>query len=195
VRPAAEEPTEALEADDSRTEDIAENDDTTRDVLADAQVTEAFGSVTADGDEKTQLLTLPKAGGPTTGTTDRGEQTQLIRAGTVQPPGDRTQLLTFPAASEAPTVATPVAESPEAEADTTAMSIVAAERPDPGEDPTTRLTLPVKRPGEAAAGPRPDRRAMTATNLERPADEAADDTRPLTLPVQRPPADDEIPSR
>ena len=120
----------------------------------------------------------------------------MIRPGTVQPPGDRTQLLTFPTPSEAPTVATPVADDSEAAASTKAMSIVAAERPDPGEDPTTRLTMPVKPPGEATTRPGPERRAMTATNLERPADEAADDTRPLTLPAQRPPADDDaIPSR
>jgi len=32
-------------------------------------------------------------------------------------------------------------------------------------------------------------------NLERPADEAADDTRPLALPAPRPPADDEATRR
>lgn len=174
-------------------------DETTRlslPVVADAQATEAFGAVAADGEEKTELLTLPKAAGRTPGTTERGEQTQVIRPGTVQPPGDRTQLLTFPTPSEAPTVATPVADDSEAAPSTKAMSIVAAERPDPGEDPTTRLTTPVKPPAEATTRPGPERRAMTATNLERPADEAADDTRPLTLPVQRPPADDDaIPSR
>ena len=57
------------------------------------------------------------------------------------------------------------------------MSIVGEERPDPGEDPTTRLTSyvvkPGAEPGAATTRPNKNRRAMTVTNLERPADEAA----------------------
>jgi hypothetical protein len=140
-------------------------EETTRLVLAAAQPAD-------DGDEKTQLLTLPKPAA-------HDEQTQMIRTGTVEPPGDRTQLLTFRAAGE---TTQPTAPAP---------SIVAAERPDPAEDPTTRLNLPPRTPGEATTRPNRDRPAMTATNLERPADEAADDTRPLTLPVPRPPADED----
>lgn len=68
---------------------------------------------------------------------DRGEQTQLIGSGTVQPPGDRTQLLTFQA---------------QPEDDTETPSIVAAERPDPGE--TRQLCchyLPSSRPRRCTA--------------------------------------------
>jgi hypothetical protein len=72
---------------------------------------------------------------------------------------------------------------------------VAAERPDPGEDPTTRLTPPATQPGEATTRANVDRPATTVTSLERPADEAADDTRPLTLPAQRPPAEDDATHR
>jgi hypothetical protein len=159
----SEEATEAIAVDEPATEAIvrSESEETTRDVLAAAR------PVTGDhGDEKTQLLTLPKPPA-------NDEQTQMIRTGTVEPPGDRTQLLTFSAPGET-TEPTP--------------SIVAAERPDPAEDPTTRLNLPPRTPGEETTR---DHRAMTATNLERPADEAADDTRPLTLPVPRPPADED----
>ena len=147
--------------------------------------TDAGISVGEGADDKTQLLTLPKADGPATGAPDRGEQTQVSRVGTVEPPGDRTQLLTFPTPGEATTVA---AARPEVE---TAMSIVGAERPDPGEDPTTRLTSPAEQPGEATTRPSPERGAATVTSIERPADEAADDTRPLTLPAPRPPAEDQ----
>jgi hypothetical protein len=151
-------------------------------------------SVGEDAEDRTQLLTLPKADGRATGGSDRGEQTQVIRAGTVEPPGDRTQLLTFPTPGEATTVtvAHPEAEtSQEIPESTKAMSIVAAERPDPGEDPTTRLTTPAEQPAEETNRSNPERGAATVTSIERPADEAADDTRPLTLPAPRPPAEDE----
>lgn len=153
-------------------------EETTRDVVAAEPRTEAFGQVHAEEDDggKTQLLTLPRA----TGTPDHGEQTQAIRVGTVEPPGDRTQMLTFPSPGEATTVAVPRGD----EEGTTAVSIVSAERPDPGADPTTRLTPPA----DTAARPGPGRGTTTVTSIERPADEAADDTRPLTLPTRRPPA-------
>ncbi|WP_041840632.1 hypothetical protein [Actinoplanes friuliensis] len=158
----------------------------------------------AQGDnDKTEALQLPAA-------TD-GERTQLIRSGTVQPPGDRTQLLTFPTPGEAATARNGAADPPGETASrpdeavtraatgpgeaatvvnpvgekthesTKAMSIVGEERPDPGEDPTTRLSA-VRDPGQVTE---PRRGAMSATNLERPADEAQDDTRPLTLPAPR----------
>ncbi|RSM49880.1 hypothetical protein DMB66_44315 [Actinoplanes sp. ATCC 53533] len=151
-------------------------------------------SVGEDPEDRTQVLTLPKADGRAAGGPDRGEQTQVIRGGTVEPPGDRTQLLTFPTPGEATTV--PVAHreaetSQEIPESTKAMSIVAAERPDPGEDPTTRLTTPAEQPGEETPRSNPERAAATVTSIERPADEAADDTRPLTLPAPRPPAEDE----
>jgi hypothetical protein len=179
-------------------------DETTRLVLpaaTDAEPTAAFAATHEDGGEKTQRLTLPKPAGRNPAATDDGERTQVIRAGTVEPPGDRTQLLAFPAppspapaslgTSEAATVETPAAEE---SAQTRGMSIVAAERPDPGDDPTTRITPLSKEPGRSSTRADPNRRAMTVTNLERPVDEAADDTRPLTLPAQRPPADEGGPS-
>ena len=196
-------------AEEETTRDVAAGvvtgDETTRLVLplpdtagpqaADASTsTDAGLSVGEGADDKTQLLTLPKADGRATGAPDHGEQTQVIRVGTVEPPGDRTQLLTFPAPGEATTVtvAHPEVEtSQESPESTKAMSIVAAERPDPGEDPTTRLTSPAEQPGEATTRPSPERGAATVTSSERPADEAADDTRPLTLPAPRPPAEDE----
>jgi hypothetical protein len=198
--PRAEEPTqvapaaEVAEADDSRTEDLAATDETTSDISADRPTEDVAGdgdfdgdgttrvvlpAAGDDGDEKTQLIRLPKA--------DSGEQTQVIRSGTVQPPTDRTELLTLPVPEEPDTVVAPVAD----QSDTTAVSIVGAERPDPGEDPTTRLIPPGRQPGAPATRPDPERRAATVTSLERPADEAADDTRALTLPAQRPPAEEE----
>jgi hypothetical protein len=193
VTPAGEEPTEAAASDDAEaTADVAAGE-----AAEDKTTLLALPALTApasdDGDEKTQLLTLPKADGPAPDTTGRGERTQVIRAGTVEPPGDRTQLLSFPAPAEPVTVATPVASTGEETRDNT--SIVAAERPDPGEDPTTRLTTVAKQPGEATTRANADRPATTVTSLERPADEAADDTRPLTLPAQRPPAEDDATHR
>jgi hypothetical protein len=169
------------------------------------------GPVSDDGDEKTQVLRLPAAA-PDSGSghagadagnrnpigraTGHGEQTQVIRLGTVEPPGDRTQLLTFPAPGGAGTVATQAGErtqetgpSPRQEI-TKPMSIVGEERPDPGEDPTTRLIMPAAEPGAGTTRQGKDRRALTVTNLERPLDEAADDTHPLAIPAQRQPADE-----
>ena len=94
----------------------------------------------------------------------------------MEPPGDRTQVLRFP---------TPPPDRTERE------SIVGVERPDPGADPTTRLVPPppADDPGadttaDVAEAPRP----RSVLDLERPADEARDDTR--RLPQQRGPADE-----
>ena len=149
----------------------------------------AAGPVSDDGDEKTEMLTLPAQARPDQPRTD-SERTQVVRTGTVEPPGDRTQLLTFPPPAEPETVtipAAPAATDPEADR----TSIVVAERPDPAEDPTTRLSLPGRPATEPVTKAVPQRRTPTATSLERPADEADDDTRPLTLPTQRPPTEDE----
>ncbi|MGW4946717.1 hypothetical protein ACWEOZ_34600 [Actinoplanes sp. NPDC004185] len=172
-------------------------EETTRDVTsgeaAEGKTTLLTLPASDDGDDKTQLLTLPTANGPAPDQADRGERTQVIRAGTVEPPGDRTQLLSFPAPAEPVTVATPVASAEPVTVATPVApageqtSIVAAERPDPGEDPTTRLTAVASPPGEATTRANTARPATTVTSLERPADEAADDTRPLKLPAQRPP--------
>ena len=66
----------------------------------------------------------------------------------------------------------------------TPPSIVGEERPDPGVDPTTRLV----KPSDTTADPA-DQRVGSVLDLERPADEIADDpTRRLSIPKQR--ADD-----
>ncbi|GAA3347706.1 hypothetical protein GCM10020358_63500 [Amorphoplanes nipponensis] len=194
---AADETTRDVAADET-TRDVVEpgairpgrpgstpGEETTQDVTG-SDVTAAFPD---DGDERTQLLALPRADGRSAAAADRGEQTQVIRAGTVEPPGDRTQLLSFPAPAEAVTVATPVTDPGEQ------TSIVAAERPDPGDDPTTLLTPPAPPPAGATTRANPDRSVTTVSSLERPADEAADDTRPLTLPAPRPPAQDDATHR
>jgi hypothetical protein len=199
-QPEEEEPTQVTPTDDA-TSDVSANgptadvsaDEGTRDLVAD-EPTEVVAASPSTGDgttrlarpagpeasddaEKTQLLALPKADGREQGTTEE------VRGGTVEPPADRTQVLTFPAPGEATTVETPAADD---NTETKAMSILAAERPDPGEDPTTRITPLVREPGTATTRPDPQPRAMTVTSLERPADEAADDTRSLTLPAPRP---------
>ncbi|WP_433725208.1 hypothetical protein ACQP2Y_05670 [Actinoplanes sp. CA-051413] len=200
---ASEDATATISGPEDPTSDISAQEspsageETTRNVTAGEAAEDKTTLLTLpasdNGDEKTQLLTLPKANGPAPDTTDRGERTQVIRSGTVEPPGDRTQLLSFPAPAEPVTVATPVASAGEQTRDNT--SIVAAERPDPGEDPTTRLTAVAKQPGEATTRANADRPATTVTSLERPADEAADDTRPLKLPTQRPPTEEDATHR
>ncbi|BCJ52129.1 hypothetical protein Asp14428_36040 [Actinoplanes sp. NBRC 14428] len=85
--------------------------------------------------------------------------------------GDKTQVIR-------PALADSAAEPDPGDEATRPMSITGEERPDPAQDPTTRLTpVPPKPPGEATTRP-----TTTATHQERPADEAADDTRPLNLP-------------
>jgi len=101
---------------------------------------------------------------------ERGEETQVIKLpGADEPAADRTQVLSAaqPAAAEPPT------------------SIVGEERPDPGVDPTTRLV----RPSDDTTADPADQRVGSVLDLERPADEIADDpTRRLSIPKQR--ADD-----
>jgi hypothetical protein len=161
---------------DDTTRDVP-TDETTREVtafrtdpVADDEVTTLLAAPTTEPDDgaETQLLTLIRADDRPTGAVGPGEQTQVI-------PGDHTQPLTPPPPGEAATVATPDTGGER----TKAMSIVAAERPDPGEDPTTRLTPSTAAPGEATTRSNAVRPATTATNLERPADEAADQTRRL----------------
>jgi hypothetical protein len=209
VPPAAEPATVDLTADETTRDVVASGttpaapedettgnvtgDETTRLVLPagdDARATEAFAAATDDGDEKTQLLTLPKADGEA----GHGEQTQQVRTGTVEPPGDRTQLLTFPApGAPAPVQDQDQDQDPgqDSRESTKALTIAGAERPDPGEDPTTRLTPPGRPPAEAPTRAHQQAHPATVTSLERPADEAADDTRPLTLPAPRAAADDD----
>ncbi|MEV4706558.1 hypothetical protein [Actinoplanes sp. NPDC049316] len=130
---------------------------------------------------------------PAPPTTD-GEKTQVL--GPAEVPGDRTQVLApVDVAGDRTQVLAPVDAAPEldpeaGEATTKAMSVVGEERPDPAQDPTTRLT-----PVPAAPAPSPVREKTTVANLERPADEAADDTRPITLPAPRRPDEDETTRR
>lgn len=213
---AADQPTRDVISGEAATREVVEGEAATREVVAAAEITRdvvSGGPVTddltgqratddlsgepatlatvvapGDGDEKTQVLRLPApaAGEPThdlAGTADgRGEATQVIRAPLPAPAGT----------GEATTATVPADEG---NVTTKPMSIVGAERPDPGADPTTRLGLPAVEPGAATTGSPQEPRAMTASHLERPADEAADDTRPLVLPVQRPPADDDATRR
>ncbi|MBB4766351.1 hypothetical protein ACFQFC_19230 [Amorphoplanes digitatis] len=201
----AEEPTEVVTGTDEPTEVVTEAGEATHDVLGSDDVTHDVAGAAAgpDGDattrlvppdlaaadsgERTQVLRVPavpdgdstqvlRVPAASADSTDSGEKTQVIRAGTVDPPEDRTQLLTIPAPGEA-TVVSPAGEK--TEENTKPMSIAGTERPDPGADPTTQLGIPAA----DTTGPTQDRRAMTVTNLERPADEAADDTRPTPLPT------------
>jgi hypothetical protein len=193
--------------------DAGKADEPTQTVAADEPTEAVVAPAVADGDEKTKILRLPAAArdlGAGSGGIDaghrtqviraagHGEETQVIRPSSLEPPGERTQLLTFPAPGET-TVATPAGERATqvtAPQETTKpMSIVGEERPDPVEDPTIRLNLPAREPGAATTLANKDRRAMTITNLERPADEAADDTRPLAIPAPRQPADDDRPRK
>lgn len=151
----------------------------------------------AASEERTTVLP------PATASPD-DEKTQVIRA---EIPGDRTQVLGIPggaAADEKTTVLAPVAEAatalpksatsaskPAGEETTKSMSILGEERPDPAQDPTTRLTAvgaQDKTPGEATTRAS---KTSTVADLERPADEAADDTRPLAIPAPHPSTDDE----
>ena len=117
----------------------------------------------------------------------KSEEVTTVISAPVGDPGEKTQVIRpVPAASPsaASSAAGSAAGSVPGEATTKAMSISGAERPDPGQDPTTRLTpVPPASPPEAATRAT---KTSTVAHLERPADEAADDTRPLTLPAPRP---------
>ncbi|UQU63944.1 hypothetical protein COUCH_34030 [Couchioplanes caeruleus] len=142
------------------TQDVAKSEEPTRDVAKSEQPTRDV----AKSEDVTTVISAPGAAD--------GEKTQVI--GPAEVPGDRTQVLSRvadPGPGEAP-------------------SIGAEERPDPGQDPTTRLTPVPPAPPAPARG-----RGTTVANLERPADEAADDTRPISLPAQRRPEEDEATRR
>jgi hypothetical protein len=129
-----------------------------------------------------------------------GDRTQVLpRGSTVEPPGDRTQVLSIPVPKQIPGERT----TDKQEAATRASSIAGAEQPDPGADPTTRLT-PARPAGQdtgegtgegTTADVGDNRRTKGVLDLERPADETADDTRRLVLPTQRRPEDDEPTTR
>jgi hypothetical protein len=142
--------------------------------------------------EKTQVI----ARGP-------GETTQDIRPteGIYPPPGETTKSIEPDERTQAIKLP-PVGLDPEPES-----SIVEAERPDPGADPTTRISaVPQPETGaepetsaEAETGAKPEtgaeagetgaERPMTVMGMERPPDEA-DEGRSVPLPAQRRPAED-----
>ena len=160
--------------------------------------------------ETTQVVRLPSA---VHSSPFDSETTQVIRIGTMDAPGERTQVLPIPAqpapseehivgerTSEHRIPGRPVLaddETPTELHPPAPTSIVDAERPDPAEDPTTRLRVPKPDgdPGDSTTVDiRASRRIMTVLNLERPQDEVADDTRRLVrppLPTQRTPDEDE----
>lgn len=162
-------------------------------------------SRTKSNGDRTQKLpdarTVELAGDQTQVLPDGGDHTLLLpRGGTVEPPGDRTQVLSFPTTRPAAPRPSPGEHTTDKhEPATRASSIVGAEQPDPGADPTTRLNMP--RPagqgtGEATTADVGDnRRTKGVLDLERPADETADDTRRLVVPPQRRPSDDEPTTR
>ena len=130
-----------------------------------------------------------------------GDRTQVLPAGaTVEPPGDRTQVLSFPFPRPAVPPRNPGERTTDRqEPPTRANSIAGAEQPDPGADPTTRLSSlrpAVQSPGQdTTADVGDNRRTKGLLDLERPADETADDTRRLVIPPPRRPADDEPTTR
>ena len=148
----------------------------------------------ADG-ERTQVVRLPAA---RTSPSD-SETTQVVRLSDSPSDSETTQVIRNDAermaASGERTEAVPIPAQPQAQ-----MSIVDAERPDPAEDPTTRLGVPAPDDdsrGRNTVDVRASRRIMTVLNLERPQDEVADDTRHLVRPPQPPqprPDDDEEPT-
>ena len=139
------------------------------------------GTVDAS-DDLTQAFRRGERTGDHTGEVP-GDQTQVIPLGigTVEPPGDQTQVLRFSTPEppgENTTTSTSVSDEHTTDSDeapTRPSSIVGQERPDPGADPTTRLGWLQKdreTTVEVGGGPRP----RSVLDLERPADEAADDT-------------------
>jgi hypothetical protein len=106
----------------------------------------------------------------------------------VVPPDDRTQVIKLPVAAPKRTEERTDEEPAEKTTPKGPSSVMGAERPNFAEDPTTRLMPPRADDPDAENG---NSRTMTVTNLERPADELADDlTRPL-VPGPRSPESDQ----
>jgi hypothetical protein len=194
TRAQAEPPTEDLRGDEQTvggeqpTEDVRAADEGPSDDFdlgrpaRDFEPGEKTQVIARNPGETTQIIRRTGAIYPPPGETTRSIQPT---SATVEPPAERTQVIKLPTAPAAPP-----------------SSIVGAERPDPHTDPTTRL-LPLpgseettveqrngettaRNPGEASTAERP----MTVLNMERPSDEAEEDTHPLTVPNQRQPQDD-----
>jgi hypothetical protein len=121
------------------------------------------------GGDETQVIRLA-------GKTIDEERTQVIRPALVTPPGERSDVLMF---------RTP------APRDETPISIADAEAPNFAEDPTSPIIPPSPR-GAATDDEATEngKRSMTVMNMERPPDEAADETTRLEIPTQRRPAND-----
>ncbi|MEV8505239.1 hypothetical protein AB0368_10480 [Actinoplanes sp. NPDC051475] len=191
-------------------------DEPTRDVAASEERTTVLAPVTAeisaDG-EKTQVIRAEIPGDRTQvlgipGGTAADEKTTVLApvaeavtapangAATALKPTNSAPTASKPAAAASSPAAAAsnsaaAASKPAGEETTKSMSILGEERPDPAQDPTTRLTAVAAQeetPGEAKTQAS---KTSTVANLERPADEAADDTRPLTLPAPPHPTDDE----
>ncbi len=122
----------------------------------------AGGAFTGDlGGDETQVIRLDP------------DRTQIIRPGSVEPPGERTEFIRLPA---------PVAAPPEETAGKPApASIADAERPNFAEDPTSRI-VPPGADGEPENGGS-GRREMTVMSMERP----PEDDEP-EIPAQRRPS-------
>jgi hypothetical protein len=148
------------------------------------------GTVEPPGGDRTQVLKVP------------GERT-TVRRDAGRPESTRRDLDHLESTREndaSPDKASPDKASPDkARPDkpgpetTRARSVMAQERPDFAADPTTRITPPGRADDPTTEVNQP-KRVMTVTNLERPADEAADDTRhliPPAVPAPRRPSDDD----
>ena len=174
------------EGSDEPTHDVARSEEPTRDVAKSEEVTTVISAPVGDPGEKTQVIrpvpaASPSAAGPSAASSSAASRTSASSTAASSASGSAS-------GSTAGSAAGSASGSVPGEATTKAMSISGAERPDPGQDPTTRLTPvpPASPPGEATTRAS---KTSTVAHLERPADEAADDTRPLTLPAPRP--DDE----
>jgi len=118
--------------------------------------------------ETTQVIRRSGAIYPPPGETTRGIK---IDPGPVEPSSDRTQLIKLPGSSDA-----------ERSEPTTSVLPVSAEKTTVQQRPGEAISPNF---GEASTAERP----MTVLNMERPPDEAEEDTRPLDLPTQRQPQD------
>jgi hypothetical protein len=173
-----ERPTEDLDR-DRTTEDLRQ-DRTTRNIgpgrpARKSGPDEKTHVIARDPGERTQVIRQSGAVYPMP-----GESTRPIRAGqgTVDPPGERTQIIRVPA------VSAPDPRSTTWTGPASPPSIVGAEQPDPGADPTTRL-FPRQRASvedttaaDRATAAQDIRRPMTVMKMERPPDEVEDDIVP-----------------
>jgi len=139
------------------------------------------------GGDETQVIRLA-------GKTVDDEKTQVIRPALVTRPADRSEVLPF----RPPTLrdATPPPPAPTSNGDEPAtkanikapLSIADAEAPNFADDPTSPISMPSRNGDEATE---PQNRSMTVMKMERPPDDAAEETTHLEIPTQRRPGTDE----